>query len=100
MREYDCSRSVEKLCGLFGKTRQAYYDQIWRQDNQQVTDHFIVENVLRIRQTQPGAGLGALHEVLKKELAGHHRKAIFVVIQLPVKRKTCLTTMLSSETCN
>lgn len=72
MREYDCSRSLDKLCGLFGKTRQAYYDQIWRQDNQQVTDHFIVENVLRIRQKQPGAGVGALLEVLKAELAGHH----------------------------
>lgn len=94
MREYDCSRSVEKLCGLFGKTRQAYYDQVWRQDSHHVADHFIVEKVLDIRQAQPGAGVRALHEVLKKELSGHHllvgRDRLRTILQshrLMLKRK-------------
>jgi len=40
---------LTKLCRLFGKTRQAYYDQSWRNSDEQLHEAVIIDKVKTIR---------------------------------------------------
>ena len=58
-----------KLCELFGKSRQAYYQQLWQQDEKDKQQVAILAQVVKIRQQLPGVGTGKLHHLLTDFLA-------------------------------
>jgi putative transposase len=53
-----------KLCELFGKTRQGWYDAVKRVDEEQVWDMILYKQILDIRENQPNAGLRKLNQML------------------------------------
>jgi putative transposase len=59
------------LCGLFGKTRQAFYDSNWRIEAKSMEDELIVQQVLLIRKTLPKVGGRKLHYMLKDFMQQH-----------------------------
>ena len=63
-----------KLGGLFGKSRQAYYQQLWQQEKNDKQQIAIVQQVIKIRQQLPGVGTGKLHHLLTSFLAEHQIK--------------------------
>jgi putative transposase len=58
-----------KLCGLFGKTRQGWYESNVRKDEEQVVDSLIFYEIKRIRKKQPNSGLLKIYEQLKPFIA-------------------------------
>jgi transposase InsO family protein len=68
MKQYYPSAGLGKLCGLFGKTRQAFYDMSWHSSDEQIQEAFIIDKVKSIRQTIKGIGGLQLHGMLKEEL--------------------------------
>lgn len=72
MKQFYPSTGLEKLCGLFGKTRQAFYDQSWRSSDEQLEAAFIIDKVKTIRKRIEGIGGVQLHVMLKEELQLHN----------------------------
>jgi len=72
MKQFYPSTGLEKLCGLFGKTRQAFYDQSWRSSDEQLEEAFIIDKVKTIRKRIEGIGGVQLHVMLKEELQLHN----------------------------
>jgi transposase InsO family protein len=67
--------SKEELCRLFGKTRHAYYDHQWRQQDQSLKDDVILQLVHKIRNASlPRLGTRKLLALLKPELDSHQIK--------------------------
>jgi putative transposase len=65
---------MRMLCGLFGKTRQAYYQQQSRQEKNALQEDLIVQQVVQLRTQLPGVGTGKLQHLLSSFLADHHVK--------------------------
>ena len=63
---------LTKVCRLFGKTRQAYYDQSWRNSDDQLHEAFIIDKVKTIRQHIQRIGGLQLYTMLKEELQLHN----------------------------
>lgn len=63
---------LTRLCRLFGKTRQAYYDQSWRSSDVQLHEAFIIDKVKTIRQHIQRIGGLQLYNMLKEELQLHN----------------------------
>ncbi len=70
--------SMETLCALFGKSRQAYYK--WRPSDfaQAAMEDIIIEEVKKIRETAPGIGSYTLYPLLlnifgKENMIGRDR---------------------------
>ncbi len=59
------------LCRLFGKTRHAYYDALWRKENSLIKEDVILQEVINIRKDLPALGTRKLHYVLQPKLASH-----------------------------
>lgn len=59
------NESVESLCSLFGKTRQAFYK--WRPSDFTIAamQDIVIEEVKRIRETAPGIGSSTLFPLLQ-----------------------------------
>ncbi len=72
MKQYYPATGLEKLCGLFGKTRQAFYDQSWRSSDEQIQEAFIIDRVKTIRQDLKDIGGLQLHNMLREELQLHN----------------------------
>ena len=72
MRSYYPTVGLQRLCGLFGKSRQAFYEQSWYIADQQLEEGFLIEQIKALRQTLPGMGGVKLHKVLKQQLQDHH----------------------------
>ena len=62
---------IAVLCGLFGKTRHAYYDSLWRKENSLVKEEVILQEVASIRKELPRIGTRKLHYLLQNTLATH-----------------------------
>ena len=62
---------MKVLCGLFGKTRHAWYDRQWREQQEIFTDEIILQAVQKIRQQLPRVGTRKLQELIAPELAAH-----------------------------
>lgn len=62
---------IAVLCRLFGKTRHAYYDSIWRKENSLVKEDIILQEVAKIRKDLPRLGTRKLHHVLQAKLMSH-----------------------------
>jgi putative transposase len=85
---------VGRFCMLFGNTRHAYYDKLWRQQQQWKAEAIVLEMVRARRINQPKVGTEKLHIMLKSELIAHSikmgRDALHELLQangLTVKRK-------------
>ncbi len=62
---------IAVLCGLFGKTRHAYYDSLWRKESSLVKEDVILQEVAAIRKELPRLGTRKLHHLLQSVLATH-----------------------------
>jgi len=63
---------LERLCSLFGKTRQGYYDHYWRQADDQLQEALIVQLVRSVRQRLPKLGARKLLLLLHDDFSAHH----------------------------
>ena len=59
------------LCGLFGKTRHAHYDHLWRDQQDTIKEEIIVQLVQGIRRSLPRLGTRKLLYLLQPELGSH-----------------------------
>jgi transposase InsO family protein len=60
------------MCKLFGKTRHAYYDFLWRKERSSIKEDIILQEVLNIRKDLPKLGTRKLHYLLQSKLATHN----------------------------
>lgn len=51
------------MCGLFGKTRQAYYKAKKRQELKEEKNQIVLKKVKKIREELPGVGTRKLHHL-------------------------------------
>ena len=59
---------IKLLCRLFGKTRHAYYDHQWRQQELGLKDEIVLQHVLDIRKKQKRIGTLKLHHMLQSTI--------------------------------
>lgn len=88
------SAGLGKLCRLFGKTRQAFYDHSWRYSDGQLQEALIVELVKDIRNCLPKTGGLKLLHMLKDDFTAHNisigRDSFFALLKkhdLLIRRK-------------
>lgn len=62
---------IAVLCRLFGKTRHAYYDSLWRKESNLVKEDVILQEVINIRKDLPRLGTRKLHFVIQNKLISH-----------------------------
>lgn len=93
---------LERLCRLFGKSRQAFYDHSWRQSNEQLKETLIIEMVKSIRLTLPRVGAVKLLVMLQPKLNAHQisigRDSFFELLRknnllVKTRRRYVRTTM-------
>lgn len=65
------SRRLGTLCGLFGYTRQAYYQQKSRQEREVMESQLLVREVVRIREQQKRIGVRKLYFMTTEFRSGH-----------------------------
>src|SRR3989337_321019 len=63
--------SVRYFCSLFGKSRQAWYEQVNRRGEEHLSDTIVLKLVKEIRENLPRAGVPKLHFMLKEKLFAH-----------------------------
>jgi putative transposase len=71
MKEDFPQKGIASFCRLFGKTRHAYYDALWRKEDNLVKEDIILQEVINIRKQLPLLGTRKLHYVLQPQLALH-----------------------------
>lgn len=71
LREQEPDVSVKTLCSLFGKTRHAHYDHLWRLEHNILVQDAVLWEVDRIRADLPKLGTRKLHFMLKDRLLKH-----------------------------
>lgn len=70
--KYEYSKAgIEKLSKLFGKTRHAYYDYLWRTQSNTLKDDLVLQLVHEIRQSLPRVGTRKLHYMINQKLSEH-----------------------------
>lgn len=62
---------IAVLCRLFGKTRHAYYDSLWRKESNLVKEDVILQEVINIRKDLPRLGTRKLYFVIQNKLISH-----------------------------
>jgi len=62
---------VRYYCSLFGRSRQGWYEQTKREDEQHMADAIVLKMVKEIRQDLPRAGVPKLHFMLQPKLQEH-----------------------------
>jgi len=71
MRQFYPSAGVARLCGLFGKSRQALYDADWRETDELIQEELILAMVKDIRRDLPKLGGVKLYNLLKGKVTEH-----------------------------
>lgn len=71
MKRYFNSVGLKKLCGLFGKSRQAFYDHSWRRSDDQMQEALIIDLVCSTRKILPKVGTVKLLHMLKDDFSVH-----------------------------
>ena len=74
MRPYYPQVNLGSLCGLFGKTRQAWYKQQKADQQQSLDEAIIIKRVQEIRMQMPRLGTRKLYYLLTETLAHHDIK--------------------------
>lgn len=72
MKQHHQNIGWARLCRLFGKSRQAYYDHLWRHSDESMQEVLIVELVRTKRISLPRLGGNKLLAILKEEFSFHH----------------------------
>jgi len=67
-------QGIRTLCGLFGKTRHAWYDHQWRIQDEGLKDEIILQKVLQVRKSLPRVGTLKLYNMLNKDFSEHQIK--------------------------
>lgn len=62
---------MKYYCSLFGHSRQGWYEQIKRDDDQDMASAIVLKLVREIREDLPRAGVPKLHFLLKEKLIQH-----------------------------
>ena len=96
---------LARLCGWFGITRQAYYQNIWSAIDTTIEEELILKQVKQIRQVHPKIGTRKLHDKLQGFMLEHTikmgRDALFDLLSenhlLIRKRKRKMQTTNSSH---
>lgn len=63
--------SKSRLCALFGKTRQGWYDEKDRDRDRQAEEYFVLSQVLKLRQTHKRMGASKLRFLIDGLLRDH-----------------------------
>ena len=74
MKEIHPKVGLSKLCELFGKTRQAYYDTTWREEENLMEEILLIEEILNIRKLLPRVGGIKLLNMLQIKIKEHRIK--------------------------
>lgn len=96
---------LAKLCGWFGITRQAYYQNSWRAIDTSIEEEFVLAEVCRIREDHKRLGARKLYDKLQVFLLDHQikmgRDALFTLLSannmLVRRRKRYIQTTQSSH---
>lgn len=67
-------KSMEYICLLFGKSRQAWYDTIRRKEDRQMEEVLVLSMVKEIREEHKKIGTQKLHKMLEYDFLQHHIK--------------------------
>ena len=68
MKDEHAKEGIEKLSKLFGKTRHAYYDHVWRTKDETLKSDLILQLVHEIRQSLPRLGTRKLHFMINQRM--------------------------------
>lgn len=74
MKDYYKNVGLSTLCGLFGYTRQAWYEHINRQQNRRFDESIILDLVRRERGVAKRLGCRSLFQILSEEIVAHDIK--------------------------
>lgn len=66
--------ALAKLCGWFGLTRQAYYQENWKEVTESTQTEVLLKEVLNIRENHKRMGTRKLHEMLSPVMNQHQIK--------------------------
>jgi transposase InsO family protein len=94
---------LAKLCGWFGVTRQAYYQNSWKAIDVSIEEELIIKEVLKIRKYHKRMGTRKLYDKLQEFMLEHQikmgRDSLFDLLSannmLVRKRKRRITTTQS-----
>lgn len=70
-KERDGDRSLEVICRLLGRTRQAYYKRQRSEEREAARSDLVIQEVVRIREAQKRIGVRKLYHMLENFLAEH-----------------------------
>ena len=102
MKSFYKAVGLAVLCGLFGKSRQAYYEQLWHEEKALFEDAVIVDLVKEERRIARRVGGRNLYQILKAELTARQvhvgRDRFFDVLRqngllIKRRRRRAVTTM-------
>lgn len=65
---------LARICGLFGVTRQAFYQNQWQNIDLSIEQEIILGPVKDIRSRHPRMGVRKIYELLQPQLAAHQIK--------------------------
>ncbi len=75
-----------RLCGWFGLTRQAYYQNNWEAVSTTIDEELIIQKVKEVRKTQPRIGFRKILEIIKPFLNENKitigRDALFTLLSV------------------
>lgn len=71
MKRHYAPVGLEKLCRLFGKSRQAFYDHSWRRVDDKMQKALIIDLVRSVRKKLPKVGTVKLLYMLKEDFSAH-----------------------------
>lgn len=72
IREKEITKiGVGRLCKLFGKTRQAFYDREWNNEERKLNERIALELVAEMRRELPGLGTHKLYLLMREPLLSH-----------------------------
>jgi putative transposase len=74
LRQFYPHKGVGYYCSLFGRSRQGWYEQTKREDEQHMAHAIVLKLVREIRQDLPRAGVPKLHFMLQDKLRAHDIK--------------------------
>jgi putative transposase len=74
MKNFYSHIGLAKLCGWFGVTRQAYYQNGWRSIDTTIEEELVLKEVLGIRKNHPRMGTRKLYEKLQSFMLEHKIK--------------------------
>lgn len=94
MHERHPSLRMDVLCGLFGKSKQAFYQHHRKADDSGIDRERILLYIREIRERLPGCGVRKIHEILRRFYQVHHvgRDRLFDMMRVEgmlIRKRKC-----------